>query len=181
MINERFNGMSEVDGFSLNLSGQSVADADFLLFLKQQILNSPLPRGRLGFEITETAMVRDSQDVIRFIEEIRALGCSFYLDDFGSGYASFAYLKDLPVDYVKIDGIFVRGIFDDPASQTMVRSVTEIAHFMQRRVVAEFVEDQATADLLKEIGVDFIQGYHIGRPMPLQQMLRTDRLTSNRC
>ncbi|MGD8590275.1 MAG: DUF1631 family protein [Chromatiales bacterium] len=171
IINQRFGGMAEVDGFSLNLSGQSVADADFLLFLKQQIVSSPLPRKRLGFEITETAMVKDSQEVIRFIEEIRALGCSFYLDDFGSGYASFAYLKDLPVDYVKIDGIFIKGILEDPASQTMVRSVTEIAHFMQRRVVAEFVEDQATANLLKEIGVDFIQGYHIGRPVPLGEIL----------
>jgi EAL domain-containing protein (putative c-di-GMP-specific phosphodiesterase class I) len=171
MVEEHLDDMENLGGFSLNLSGQSVADADFKAFLKRQITRSPLPLERLGFEITETAMVKDSQEVVNFIEEIRALGCRFYLDDFGSGYASFAYLKDLPVDYVKIDGIFIRGLCDDPASQTMVKSVTEITHFMQRRVVAEFVEDQATADLLKEIGVDFIQGYHIGPPVPLQEVL----------
>jgi EAL domain-containing protein (putative c-di-GMP-specific phosphodiesterase class I) len=174
MLNERSGEIGDLASFSLNLSGQSVADTDFREFLKRQIAGSPLPRERLGFEITETAMVKDAQDVIRFIEEIRALGCRFYLDDFGSGYASFAYLKDLPVDYVKIDGIFIKGIIHDPTSQTMVKSVTEITHFMQRQVVAEFVEDQATADLLQGMGVDFIQGYYIGRPVPLQEILSED-------
>ena len=171
MVDEHLDEMTKLGGFSLNLSGQSVADEDFRAFLKQQITRSPMPRERLGFEITETAMVKDSQEVVHFIEEIRALGCSFYLDDFGSGYASFAYLKDLPVDFIKIDGIFIKELLHDPTSQTMVKSVTEIAHLMQRRVVAEFVEDQATADLLREIGVDFIQGYHIGRPLPLHEIL----------
>jgi diguanylate cyclase (GGDEF)-like protein len=181
MLNERHGEIAKLGGFSLNLSGQSVADAEFRVFLRQQIVSSPLPREWLGFEITETAMVKDTQDVIRFIDEIRALGCRFYLDDFGSGYASFAYLKDLPVDYVKIDGIFIKGILDDPASQTMVKSVTEIAHYMQRRVVAEFVEDQPTADLLQGFGVDFIQGYHIGRPLPLKEILWADSPCRNCC
>jgi len=170
MAREQAEVFAQTGGFSINLSGQSVADPQFRAFLKQQITNSPLPRDRLGFEITETAMVKERQELIRFIQEVRAMGCSFYLDDFGSGYASFAYLKELPVDFVKIDGIFIRELLHDPTSLTMVKSVTEIAHFMQRRVVAEFVEDQATADVLKGVGVDFIQGYHIGRPLPLREL-----------
>ncbi len=107
------------------------------------------------------------------------MGCRFYLDDFGSGYASFSSLKDLPVDYVKIDGIFIKDLLSDRASQTMVKSVTEIAHFMGRQVIAEFVENQQTVDALKTIGVDFIQGYHIGRPVPLHEVLRIDALCRN--
>jgi diguanylate cyclase (GGDEF)-like protein len=179
MANAQAAGLGEIGGFSINLSGQSIADDEFKQFLIKQIEASPLPRDRLGFEITETVMVKDQRDAVRFIEAIRAMGCSFYLDDFGSGYASFSSLKELPVDYVKIDGIFIKDLLQDRASQTMVKSVTEIAHFMGRQVIAEFVENQQTADALRVIGVDFIQGYHIGRPVPLHEILRTDTLCSN--
>jgi len=168
---QRLAEIAEIGGFSINLSGESMADEAFKEYLRQRIEASPIPREKLGFEITETVMVKDQQDAIDFIDEIRRTGCSFYLDDFGSGYASFSYLKDLPVDYVKIDGIFIRDLLDDHTSHTMVKSVTEIAHFMGKQVVAEFVEDQGTADALREIGVDYIQGYHVGRPLPLLELL----------
>jgi diguanylate cyclase (GGDEF)-like protein len=163
--------LQDIDGFSINLSSQSMADKAFKEYLLQQIENSSIPRQKLGFEITETAMVKDANAITCFINEVRERGCNFYLDDFGSGYASFSYLKDLPVDYVKIDGIFIRDIMEDHASYTMVKSVTDISHFMGKKVIAEFVENQEIADLLEEIGVDYIQGYHIGRPLPLVDAL----------
>lgn len=170
MVDLQRNNLQAIEGFSINLSGQSMADAEFKSFLKERIENSPIPREKLAFEITETAMVKDSSDAIAFIQEIKETGCSFYLDDFGSGYASFSYLKDLPVDYVKIDGMFIKGLLNDKPNHAMVKAVTEISHFMGKQVVAEFVEDEATASELKKIGVDFIQGYHVGRPEILQEL-----------
>ena len=109
--------------------------------------------------------IRDS------IQQVRDLGCSFSLDDFGSGYASFSYLKDFPVDYVKIDGIFVREILNKPADYAMINSITEIAHFMDKRVIAEFVSDEAVSQVLSSMGVDYGQGYHFGKPRSLKGLL----------
>ncbi len=170
-VNSHIEQLRDVGGFSINLSSQSMADQEFKAYLIQQIEHSSMPREKLGFEITETAMITDSEDAINFIKEIKQTGCSFYLDDFGSGYASFSYLKEMPVDYVKIDGIFIRDLLQDKASHEMVKAVTSISHFMNKRVIAEFVENQATADELRKIGVDYIQGYHIGRPIPLSQII----------
>ncbi|MDJ0807013.1 MAG: DUF1631 family protein [Gammaproteobacteria bacterium] len=167
-----------IGGFSINLSSQSLADHEFKSYLIQKIEGSRLPRERLGFEITETAMITDSQEAVAFIKEIRETGCSFYLDDFGSGYASFSYLKEMPVDYVKIDGIFIRDLQQDKASHEMVKAITGISHFMHKQVVAEFVENQETVDLLRTIGVDYIQGYHIGRPVSLGRILTMDQRVS---
>ena len=132
----------------------------------------PGRREKLGFEITETAMVSDISEAVGFIREVKETGCSFYLDDFGSGYASFSYLKDLPVDFVKIDGIFIKDLLTDPTSHAMVKAITEITHFMGKRVVAEFVQDQETAQSQKRIGVDYVQGYHVGRASPLEVLLQ---------
>ena len=162
------------DGFSINLSSQSM-DREFKASLFKLIENAPIAREKLGFEITETAMITDSQEAVTFIKEIREIGCSFYLDDFGSGYASFSYLKEMPVDYVKIDGIFIKDLLQDAASREMVKAVTGISHFMGKQVVAEFVENQQTANLLRKIGVDYIQGYHVGRPIPLCEVLAQER------
>lgn len=158
--------------FSINLSGKSMGDGEFKHFLKQKIEDSPLQSVHLGFEITETALVGDVSDTAAFIEEIRQMGCAFSLDDFGSGYASFSYLKDFPVDFVKIDGVFVREILNKPADYAMVNSITEIAHFMEKRVIAEFVSDAHIAEALKSIGVDYAQGYHFGKPRPLAEILQ---------
>ncbi len=157
--------------FSINLSGKSMGDGEFKRFLKERISSSMLPTRLLGFEITETALVGDISETAGFIEEIRELGCSFSLDDFGSGYASFSYLKDFPVDFVKIDGVFVREILNKPADYAMINSITEIAHFMDKRVIAEYVTDEETGQALKNIGVDYGQGYHFGKPRPLKEVL----------
>jgi EAL domain-containing protein (putative c-di-GMP-specific phosphodiesterase class I) len=157
--------------FSINLSGKSMGDGEFRQFLKERIHTTRLQTHHLGFEITETALVGDISDTAAFIEEIRKLGCHFSLDDFGSGYASFSYLKDFPVDYVKIDGIFVREILNKPADYAMINTITEIAHFMDKRVVAEFVSEPEIAQALNSIGVDFGQGYHFDKPKPLQLVL----------
>jgi diguanylate cyclase (GGDEF)-like protein len=164
--------LSPEQSFSINISGKSICDGEFMLFLKQAINESNLQSGHLGFEITETVLVGDVSDTASFIEEIRHMGCTFSLDDFGSGYASFSYLKDFPVDYVKIDGVFVREILNKPADHAMINSITEIAHFMDKRVIAEFVADADTAQALKSIGVDFGQGYYFGKPAPLSDVLQ---------
>ena len=157
--------------FSINLSGKSTGDMEFKRFLTERISASPLATSHLGFEITETALVGDISDTAAFIQQVRDLGCSFSLDDFGSGYASFSYLKDFPVDYVKIDGIFVREILNKPADYAMINSITEIAHFMDKKVIAEFVSSEDVSQVLTSMGVDYGQGYYFGKPMPLKKLL----------
>lgn len=158
----------ELGGFSINLSGQSMADDNFIRFLKRQIQHSVIPPHKLAFEITETAMVSQMGQVTALMKEIRALGCQFFLDDFGTGYASYSYLKEFPVDVVKIDGIFVKDIHQDQVSYAMVKSITEVAHHMGKRVVAEFVHDEAILTALRKLGVDYAQGFCVGRPGPLK-------------
>jgi diguanylate cyclase (GGDEF)-like protein len=152
---------------SINLSGQSVGDGDFLGFVSDLLVSHSVPTDRICFEITETAAVANLTAASQFINSLRAKGCQFALDDFGSGLSSFNYLKHLPVDYLKIDGVFVRDIVTDPVDLAMVRSINEMGHVLGKRTIAEFVEDQPILDRLRELGVDYAQGYHIGRPRPL--------------
>ncbi|MFT5349493.1 MAG: EAL domain-containing protein (putative c-di-GMP-specific phosphodiesterase class I), partial [Gammaproteobacteria bacterium] len=113
-----------------------------------------------------------------FISRMKALGCQFALDDFGSGLSSFAYLKNLPVDYLKIDGMFVKDIVDDPIDHAMVKSINEIGHVMGMKTIAEFVENDVIKGMLKEIGVDYAQGYGIGKPQPFDELLaRSNNVT----
>ncbi len=165
-------------GFALNLSGQSLLDNRFAAFLKKKISHSQISPEKIGFEVTETALVRSTGQANRFIQSIREMGCNFYLDDFGSGYASYSHLKDMPVDMIKIDGVFVSDILEQKSSYTMVKSVTEIAHFMDKKVIAEFVESEAILNVLRKLNVDFAQGYAVGRPIPLNQVL-SDSSTLN--
>lgn len=166
--------ISEKDGFSLNLSGQSLTDASFKDYIIQHLKEGALPPSKIGFEITETAAIKNIQQINAFIDEIKQFGCKFYLDDFGSGYASYSYLKDLSVDCVKIDGIFVKDMLKEKSSHAMVRSITEIAHYMNKKVIAEYVETEALIIELRQIGVDFAQGYGVGRPQPLNSILKTN-------
>lgn len=145
----------------------------FRAFLKQHLNSGVISPARLGFEITETALVTQMHRVTPFIEEIRQQGCLFLLDDFGSGYASYSYLKELPVDLVKIDGVFVKDMVTESSSFAMVNSITEVAHHMGKKVVAEYVENLETLQSLRSLGVDFGQGYAIGRPIPLKHTLPT--------
>jgi len=149
---------------NINLSAQTLADEPLCAYFKQAIINSAVPGAKLCFEITETAAMIDVVAAMTFISELRELGCRFALDDFGSGLSSFGYLKTMPVDFLKIDGQFVRDISRDPVDLAVVRSINEIGHEMGKLTVAEFVEDKRILDLLIAMGVDFAQGYHVGRP-----------------
>jgi EAL domain-containing protein (putative c-di-GMP-specific phosphodiesterase class I) len=153
--------------YTINLSGNSVNDADFLQFVRDQFTLHELPPERFCFEITETSAIANLSSAATFISELKNMGCLFALDDFGSGLSSFGYLKNLPVDFLKIDGQFVKDIVDDPIDAAMVKSINEIGHVMGIRTIAEFVENDAILNKLKEIGVDFAQGYGISRPEPL--------------
>jgi diguanylate cyclase (GGDEF)-like protein len=163
--------IAQVGGFSMNLSGHSLGDPSMLRLIVGHLERTRYPRDRLAFEITETAMVRNMSTARSFVERIKKLGCSLYLDDFGSGMSSYAYLKEFPVDCIKIDGAFIRNISSDEKDLALVKSITEIAHFSNRKVIAEYVEDEATLVKLRELEVDFVQGYAIGRPFPLEDLL----------
>jgi diguanylate cyclase (GGDEF)-like protein/PAS domain S-box-containing protein len=156
---------------AINLSGLSLGDEKFLAFVKAQFKKWRVPPEKLCFEITETVAITNLTDATVFIQSLKELGCRFALDDFGSGLSSFAYLKNLPVDFLKIDGIFVKDILDDPMDLAMVRSINEIGQVMGKQTIAEFVENDAILEKLREIGVDYAQGYGISRPEPLEKLL----------
>jgi len=149
---------------SINLSAVSIGDNELLELIGREIRQRGIEAHRLTFELTETAAMNDLAAAIDFLARLQALGCATALDDFGVGYSSFAYLKDLPVDYVKIDGSFVRDIVSDGVQLAMVKSMNEIARAMGKQTVAEFVENEDVLRMLGEIGVDYAQGYFTGRP-----------------
>lgn len=154
--------------YSINLSGLSFGDSEILALLKSAIQDQPQLAQRIVLEVTETSAVRQIEKAIEFMRELSNLGIRFALDDFGTGFSSFAYLKHLPVEIIKIDGTFVRDIITDPVDQAMVRSINHIAHSLGKKTIAEFVENEEILDYLREIGVDMVQGYHIGRPAPVK-------------
>ncbi|MGF1512177.1 MAG: EAL domain-containing protein [Elainellaceae cyanobacterium] len=154
--------------YTINLSGVSITDEQFLVFLKQQVVQSTLPAQALCFEITETAAVSNLNTARKFIQELKVLGCSFALDDFGSGMSSFGYLPHLAIDYIKIDGSFVRNLLHDDISTSIVEAITKIAHSMGLEAIAEQVENHETQQKLRALGVDYVQGYGIGKPEPLR-------------
>lgn len=155
---------------AINLSGASIGREDCLTLIRTQLEKHQVPAKNICFEVTETAAIADPANAGRFINELKQLGCQFALDDFGSGLSSFGYLKQLPVDYLKIDGIFIRDLATNPIDQAMVASINNIGHIMGLKTIAEFVEDSASLNLLRQIGVDYVQGYHIGRPEPLESL-----------
>lgn len=157
--------------FSLNVSAQSLADDGFVDFVEARINESGVPPDALVFEITETAVVRNIERAQRIVRKLRRLGCRVALDDFGTGYCSFAYLKDLPVQYIKVDGVFVRDILENPLSEAIVLSMTSIARVMGALTVAEHVETDLVLQRVRQHGVDFAQGFGIDRPEPLVQVL----------
>jgi len=155
---------------SINLSGNSLGNEDFCTQVEKMVHESDLPAGTLCFEITETAAIANFSKAVKFIERLRALGVLFALDDFGSGLSSFAYLKNLPVDFLKIDGAFVRDIIVDPIDREIVKSIHQLATVMGIKTIAEFVEDDQIHQVLNDIGVDFVQGYGIAKPRPLEEI-----------
>lgn len=151
----------------VNLSGNSVGDLKFAEYLIQKMSRCTLPKGMVNFEITETAVIRNIGQAGELISTLRSMGCQFALDDFGSGLSSFGYLKKLPIDYLKIDGMFVREILNDEADRVFVRAIISIAHAIGIKTVAEFVENDEIHRLVREFGVDYVQGYGVHRPEPL--------------
>jgi len=152
---------------AINLSGNSLNDDGLLCFLKEQFSEHGLSPGQICFEITETAAVRNLAAAARVINAIRDLGGHFALDDFGTGLSSFAYLKNLPVDYLKIDGSLVRNIAQEANDRAMIEAINQVAHRLGIQTVAEYAETRAAVDVLKELNVDYAQGYALGRPMAL--------------
>ncbi len=170
----RVNGLLSGAGFesgiwTINLSGQSLSDEEFIQFLISELERSVVPSEWLCFEITETAVISNLNAAMDLIASLKEKGCRFALDDFGSGLSSFTYLKNLPVDYLKIDGFFVKEMVTDPISHAMVESINNIGQIMGIRTIAEFVENDNILNRLAAIGVDYAQGYGIGRPRPLHE------------
>ncbi len=157
--------MGEIS-LNINLSSHAFQDAALLPLLKRKLEETGITAHRLTFEITETAAVANFAQTREMIMQLRELGCRFALDDFGSGFSSFSYLKEFPVDILKIDGAFITNLVNDPVDQSLVRSMIDIARTLGKQTVAEFVESKEVLDLLLQFGVDYAQGYYLGKPDP---------------
>ncbi len=155
--------------YSVNLSGQSMGDKKFIAKIMNILENTPIDTHRLCFEITETAAIANLDNARTFLERLQNLGCQTSLDDFGSGLSSFAYLRNLPIDYLKIDGMFIKQIANDPTSRVMVEAIHSVGRTMKIKTIAEYVEDSTITGILNDIGIDYAQGYHFGKPEPLEQ------------
>ena len=170
------NGDGEA-GYTLaiNLSGTSLSDVSFLDEVARKVAAEHLPPRALCFEITETAAIANLGNVARFMKDLKSDGCRFALDDFGSGLSSFAYLKNLPVDYLKIDGHFVANVHKDRVDRRMLEAISQVAEALDIRTIAERVETRAILNELADIGVDFAQGFFIARPESVREFDRFSR------
>lgn len=164
------NILDTISKISINLSGHSLGDDNFLKFVIKSFENTKMPPGKICFEITETAAIANLSKANIFIDKLKEIGCMFALDDFGSGLSSFAYLKTLEVDFLKIDGFFVKDINDDPIDFAMVKSINEIGHEMGIKTIAEFVETEQILEKIQFLGVDYAQGYYFGKPEPIYEI-----------
>ena len=167
-LHQRKNEIIDIEYFAINLSGQSLCDKKIHALIVKLLDSKLVPAEKIVFEITETVAISNITDATQFISSIKQHGCRFALDDFGSGMSSFAYLKKLPVDFLKIDGLFVKDIVDDPIDYAMVKSINEVGHIMGLETVAEFVENDAILEKLKAINVDCAQGYGLGKPQAIE-------------
>lgn len=152
--------------FAINLSGRAFEDKELLPMIQGILDNTGLDPTSLTFEITETAAIANITAATNFITKLKDMGCQFALDDFGTGFCSFAYLKNLPVDKLKIDGAFVQSLDTSKVDRAMVQSMNQIAHALGKQTIAEFVQNEKTLNILKEYGVDFAQGHYLGKPLP---------------
>jgi diguanylate cyclase (GGDEF)-like protein/PAS domain S-box-containing protein len=174
VLSENPGFLSRIDSCSINLSAQSLTDDVFLNFLSHKLSQHPGLAKKICIEITETAVITNMTQAMHFIATLKEVGVRFALDDFGSGLSSFGYLKKLPVDYLKIDGLFVKDIAEDPIDFAMVKSIHEVGSVMGIQTIAEFVENDDVLRQLKIIGVDFAQGYGVGMPEPLADFLNVE-------
>ena len=181
VINAIFNWLKknpqhcqELSLCSINLSGASIGDAGFLRFLQEKLHDADIAKEKISFEVTENAAIKNIKNAREFILKIKEFGCKFALDDFGSGLSSFAYLRDLPVDILKIDGMFVRNINTETVDYAMVKAINDVGKIMNMRTIAEYVENEEVYKKLKEIGVDYGQGYYFGKSEKLEQVIVVD-------
>jgi len=163
--------MSRVEFVSINLSGASMSNNNILKVIESAINRSCYAPDKFCFEITETAAISNMVAAVEMANNLKALGCRLALDDFGTGLSSFSYLKSLPVDYLKVDGMFIKDIANDSFNEAMVKSINDISHVMHIRTIAEFVEDVETSDMLQMMGVDYGQGFYLGRPELLDDLI----------
>lgn len=182
VVNAAFSNLAEIASpgapirCAINLSGQSLDDPTFIDFVGSQFLAYPIAPSAITFEITETTAIASLEEATRFIETFRAIGCKFSLDDFGAGMSSFGYLKRLPVDYLKIDGGFVKDILVDPIDHAMVDMIARMAKKLGKKTIAEFAESEAIIGALRDLGIDYAQGYAVGAPKPVCKRLGRDHL-----
>ena len=167
---QKYNQFPQQNFYSLNLSSESLNDPQFLNFLEEQLTRYQIPPELICFEITETTAITNLKRAKQIIQAIRSLGCRFALDDFGSGMSSFGYLQTLPIDFLKIDGQFIRQLCQNPMNTIIVQALQQVAQAVNIKTIAEFVEDYAILEKLREIGVDYAQGYGIAKPIPLRQL-----------
>ena len=156
---------------SVNLSGKSICDPRLATGIEEALDDTAIDPGRLIFELTETAAIGHIEQARAFATRLRRRGCQFALDDFGAGFGSFYYLKNFPFDYIKIDGGFIRELTSNPMDQLVVQAIVSIAQGLAKKTVAEFVGDQETSSHLQKLGVDCGQGYYIGEPRPIAEVL----------
>jgi EAL domain-containing protein (putative c-di-GMP-specific phosphodiesterase class I) len=170
-------------GMSINLSGMSVGDDDVLALIESELRHTGVDPRRVTFEVTETAACEQMAKASEFIARVRQLGCRISLDDFGVGFSSFSYLKNLRVDTLKIDGSFIRDIIRNREDQLFVKALVDVSRGMGINTIAEFVENASTVEMLRRLGVDYVQGYYIGRPgkaMTKFTLGKTDSTVSDR-
>jgi EAL domain-containing protein (putative c-di-GMP-specific phosphodiesterase class I) len=162
--------LSRASRFFINLSRDALVDPSTAAYVRQAVAEAGVDPGRLGFEVSEKFAIGNLTQANHLFGELRRMGCRVSLDDFGSGVSSFAYLKALGADYLKIDGMFVGNISQDKVDYAMVRSITEIGHVMGKQVIAESVETEAVLEKLGELGVDYAQGFCVGAPRPIDEI-----------
>ncbi len=161
----------ELNHIAINLSAQAFKDENLVPSILESLKNTGVNPSRITFELTESASLFNLNITQRVIAELHALGCSFSVDDFGSGFSSFSYLKDLPADYIKLDGSFIQNLHKDTIDQALVKAIIQVIQALGKKAVAEYVENGEILEILKDMGIDFVQGYHIGHPMPVENIL----------
>ncbi len=160
----------ELQHIAINLSAQAFKDENLVPSIVKNLENLGVSANRLTFELTESASLFNLSITQHVIAELHKLGCSFSVDDFGSGFSSFSYLKQLPADYIKLDGSFIKNLHNDEVDQALVRSIVQVIQALGKKAVAEFVENEAILKILESMGIDFVQGYHIGHPKPVKEI-----------
>lgn len=179
LLNDRLRRNQQIGVFAINLSAQSLDDENFLGFVIDQFDKTRIPASHICFEITESTAISNLISATRFMSILRGMGCRFALDDFGRGFSSYGYLKNLQIDYLKIDGSFVRDLANDPVDHAMVESINQIGHIMGVQTIAEFVETHDALEKLMTLGVDHVQGYQLGKPRPMWHSFQSPPSSGN--